>query len=150
MCFINTMCAITSVICIFTFMYIMYCISLQDWIVSGAAIIIVCFQFVFLGGPFNCGEPLPKNITISGMPEPHNKSISIVLCGKQEPRVYWFINGEEINTGVNSTKIGSHEYLYEVNFIKQTLCGGVLSYNATGHGKDISGSTNLLVDCKYI
>ena len=107
-------------------------------------------KFVFLGGPFNCGEPLPKNITINGMYETQNKSISIVLCGKQEPRVYWFINGEEINTGVSSREIGSHEYLYEVNFLNQTLCGGVLSYNATGHGKDINGSTNLSVDCKYI
>ena len=40
------------------------------------------------GGPFSCGEPLPKYITINGMFETQNKSISIVLCVKQEPRVY--------------------------------------------------------------
>ena len=85
------------------------------------------------------------------MEENTSRNLSVVLCGKPEPKVQWFVGGNQTDSDISSRRLDNVTYRYTKNIMfTPNLCKKTVKYVASNNGTQVEGSSIVTISCKYL
>jgi len=97
-----------------------------------------------LGGPTNCGEPLPTTLKFKEFEKP---ILNFTFCGMPTPELTWNFTNPKMKTATPTTyRSFKHHYSVRLSNLTKNKCGMKLFYKVKGYLNDIIGSITIIVD----